>query len=167
MSNPLLKPNDPRFQRPEVRDEAGNNRFGDEQGGEQAAGQPAAGGEFTAAVDERPYQPKYEAQQPARNGLLMTLAIFGGACGLVGSMSLLNVFVSLGWLLPLLGLILSMAAWFLAHQDRQAARVGALAAAKLPLLNTAYWLSLLAIVLCLSVVISMIWRGLSFLPDLF
>jgi hypothetical protein len=163
MSNPLLKPNDPRFQRPEVRDEAGKNRFGDEQAGEQ----PAAGGEYAATGDARPYQPQYEAQQPARNGLLLTLAIFGGACGLVGSMSLLNVFISLGWLLPLLGLILAMSAWFLAHQDRQAARVGALAAAGLPLLNTAYWLSLLAIVLCLSVVISMIWRGLSFLPDLF
>ena len=29
MSNPLIKPDDPRFQRPEIRDAEGKNRFGE------------------------------------------------------------------------------------------------------------------------------------------
>jgi hypothetical protein len=97
----------------------------------------------------------------------MTLAILGGACGLLGSTSLTGLFLSLGWLLPLLGLVLAMTGWFLAHEDLKAAHVGALAAQELPMLRTAYWLSVASILLCLGVVATMIWLGLSFLPDLF
>ena len=78
MSNPLLKPNDPRFQKPDIRDTVGKNRFAD--GSQQQ--NPPAGAEdvFSAATDEaRPFVPKYEAQEHSRPTLLFVLGGVGWA----------------------------------------------------------------------------------------
>jgi hypothetical protein len=165
MSNPLLRPNDPRFQKPEIRDAAGQNRFGDE----VPAGTPAAdAGVFAAATEEgeQPYQPRYEAQQADRGSVLLSLAGLGWGLGLFGSISLLG-FVSLGWMMPLLGMVPSAAAWFLAHEDLKTIYLGAIDAAARPRTRNAYWLGLLGLVLCAAVVGSMLWRQMTFLPDLF
>jgi hypothetical protein len=165
MSNPLLRPNDPRFQKPEIRDAAGQNRFGDEQPAGKLSGDE---GVFAAAAadDERPYQPRYEAQQADRASVLLSLAGLGWGCGLIGSISLLGFF-SLGWMLPLLGLVPSAAAWFLAHEDLKTIDTGAIDAAARPRTRNAYWLGLLGLLLCAAVVGSMLWRQMTFLPDLF
>src|SRR5262245_56813297 len=109
MSNPLLRPNDPRFRKPEVRDEAGQNQFGDERPAADA--KPAGDSVFAAAAVEeaRPYVPRYEAQQSARGGLLMLMAGMGLGCGLIGMIALLGI-LPLGWVFPLLGLGPSAAA---------------------------------------------------------
>src|SRR5437764_9713436 len=79
MSNPLLKPNDPRFQPPEIRDPEGNNWFAD---GSQPPSPPGAGEDvFVAAPSDeaRPFVPKYETQERSRPTLLFVLAGVGWA----------------------------------------------------------------------------------------
>lgn len=163
MSNPLIKPNDPRFQKPEVRDAAGQNRFGD---GQPADGAQAAGDVFAAAGEERPYAPQYEAQQPARTRLLTTLWVGGWMCGLTTIVSL-SGFFSFGWLLPLLGLVPTATAWLLAHEEMKAIRAGAIDSATTPRTRQAFWLGLLGLIFCALGVAAMVWRRMSFLPDVF
>jgi hypothetical protein len=163
MSNPLLRPNDPRFAKPSIQDEAGKNRFGDDQ---PAAG-PAEGGElFAAAASEepRPYVPKYEAQQAPRTRLLTLLAAIGWGCGLGGAISLTG-WLMMGWLLPLLGIGFAMTAWQLAYQDLKAIESGAIDASARPRTRHAFWLGLLGLLICLSVVAAMLWRQMALLPD--
>jgi hypothetical protein len=165
MSNPLLKPNDPRFQKPDLRGAAGENRFGDaEPASDKAAGESI----FAAAAveDARPYDPKYEAHQKSRGGLLLTLAGVGWVCGVLGSFSFTGFF-SLGWLLPLLGIVPSAAAWLLAHEELKTIQTGAISDDARPDTRRAYWLGLVGLAICLAVTAAMIWQGLTFLPDLF
>ncbi len=164
MSNPLLRPNDPRFQKPSIQDEAGRNRFGDDQ---PATPSPPEAGELFAAApseDRRPYAPKYEAQQAPRVRLLTTLAAIGWACGLGGAVSLTG-WLMMGWLLPLLGVGFSMTAWLLAHQDLRAIESGAMDASSRPPTRHAFWLGLLGLTICVAVVAAMIWRQMAVLPD--
>src|SRR5438552_9392487 len=102
MSNPLLRPNDPRFQKPEIRDPEGKNRFS-EGSNEQIS---LAGGDevySSAATEEaRPFLPQYEVQQHSRPTLLFVLAGVGWGAAFVGAFSLTGVF-DVGWISPLLG----------------------------------------------------------------
>ena len=74
MSNPLLKPNDPRFHKPSIVDSAGQNKFG-ERAPADASKEPA-GDAFAAgaAADARPYQPHFEATQRSRGKMLLAIA---------------------------------------------------------------------------------------------
>src|SRR5687768_10214988 len=103
MSNPLLKPNDPRFQRPELRDEGGQNRFADDSPPAAAPPDETSETYAPAAGDERPFVPRYDAQQPPRTGLLYLLGSLGWIGVAVGVLALLGIF-STGWIAPLLGL---------------------------------------------------------------
>src|SRR5262245_35755601 len=103
MSNPLLRPNDPRFQKRDIRDAEGKNKFA-EAGDE--ANSPETGRDVYAAVagdDVRPFVPKYEVQQRSRARLLLFLGGLGWAAALVGATSLAGLF-DIGWLSPLLGI---------------------------------------------------------------
>src|SRR5438046_4598605 len=74
MSNPLLRPNDPRFQKPEVRDIAGKNRFGEST---TESPPPASDSVYSAATtsdEARPFVPRYEVQQHSRPTILFILA---------------------------------------------------------------------------------------------
>ena len=163
MSNPLLRPNDPRFNKPSVQDQAGKNRFGDDQ---PAAPSPEGVELFAAAASDepRPYVPKYDAQQAPRTRLLTILAVIGWACGLGGAMSLTG-WLMMGWLLPLLGVGFAMTAWLLAYQELKAIESGAIDASSRPQTRHAFWLGLLALVICVAVVAAMIWRQMAVLPD--
>src|SRR5262245_59905840 len=150
MSNPLLRPNDPRFARPEVRDGAGQNRFAE---GDQAADQPDNYEVYKAAAldDARPYEPRYEAQQQPRTGLLFLNGGLGWAAAAIGVVSLLGVF-DLGWLAPLIGIGPAAAAWLLAYGELRAIRVGAITQAALAQTRHAFWLGFTGFIACLSVV---------------
>jgi hypothetical protein len=165
MSNPLLRPNDPRFQKPEVRDAAGQNRFAE---GKQATNQPAGNDVFAAAAvdDPRPFVPRYEAQQQPRTALLFLLGGLGWAAAAVGAISLTGVF-DLGWISPLIGIGPSAAAWFLGYAELSAIRVGAIAQEALPQTRHAFWLGVTGLLACLAVVAAMIYRQMHFLPDVF
>lgn len=164
MSNPLLRPNDPKFQRPDLRDEAGQNRFSEDSAPEADPPAETANNYATAAGDVRPFEPRYEVQQQARTGLFYLLGGLGYAGMAVGLLALLRIFTT-GWIAPLLGLAPAAAAWLLAWEDLKAIRAGAIAEDARPGLRLAMWLGLLAFFACASVVASMIYREMTFLPD--
>ena len=164
MSNPLLRPNDPKFQRPELRDEAGQNRFSEDSAPQPSSAAQPQNNYAAAAGDVRPFQPRYEAQQHARTGLLYLLGALGYAGMAVGLLALLRIFTT-GWIAPLLGLAPAAAAWLLAWEDLKAIRAGAIAEEARPGVRLAMWLGLLALFACASVVASMIYREMTFLPD--
>ena len=165
MSNPLLKPNDPRFQRPDLHSPEGKNPFAD---GSQQPKPPAETGDaFSGATadEARPFVPKFEAQEHSRPTLLFVLAGIGWAAALIGAFSLIGWF-SFGWISPLLGVIPAGAAWMLAHEELKAISAGVIPAQAREKSRHAYWLGLMALVMCVSVISAMIYRGLNFFPDL-
>ncbi|MDX1948037.1 MAG: hypothetical protein SFU86_21740 [Pirellulaceae bacterium] len=166
MSNPLLKPNDPRFVRPTITDEAGHNRFADGANGATPPA-PASDNLFAAGSDaasaERPYQPRYETLAPARGVWLLVAGMLGLAGAASSAASLSGVLV-LGWFLPLAGTVAAATAWFLAHHDLQAMHTGAIDPSGRPLTLLAMWLGIAGLVSCLATAAAMIWLGLSLLP---
>ena len=164
MSNPLLRPNDPRFRKGEIVDSEGKNVFGDEA---QTSAAPDNNGEVyaaSAAGEERPYSPTYEVQQPPRSGLLLLLAALGWTGAIIGAISFTGFFAS-GWICPLLGVGPAAAAWLLAHEDLKALSLDAIAPAARPQTRLAKWLGVFALIACLAVVGMMIYQGMRFLPD--
>jgi hypothetical protein len=165
MSNPLLKPNDARFQPADISDAAGNNRFSEKT---QPPNGPAAGAElFAASSDDeaRPFVARYEVQQQSRPGLLFVLGAMGWAAAAVGAVSLTGLF-DIGWICPLLGVIPAGAAWLLAHEELKQISAGVIAAQARAAARHAYWLGLTALVMCATMVAAMIYQSMNFWPDL-
>jgi hypothetical protein len=165
MSNPLLRPNDPRFRKPELRDESGTNPFAEPGAKPAEAGPQPAGDVFAATADERPYQPKYEAQQQSRGGLLLLLGATGWLAAFFGVLSMADV-VAMGWIGPLIGVAPAGAAWFLAYEELKAVRHGAIDIEARSRLRSAFWLGLLGLLACLAIIAAMIYQQMNFLPDL-
>ncbi len=164
MSNPILKPNDPRFARPSIVDGQGKNRFGDaEQAGEPAPADTSDVYSATAAED-RPYEPQYEQTAPSRGLWLLALALIGLA-GVGPAASSLSGLGMAGWIFPLCGLVVSTAAWLLAHGDLREMRQGSRDPAGIGLTQFAMWLGVIGLLACLASVAGMIWLGLQLLPS--
>jgi hypothetical protein len=169
MTNPLLRPDDPRFRKPELRDSAGHNPFA-EAADAQVTDAPlddSAGDLFAAggAADPRPFQERVTVQEPSRVALLLTLAGLGWAAALAGTTALTGLFSS-GWIGPLLGVVPAWAAWMLAYHDLRAIDAGAIDAVAAPRVRLAFWLGLAALLACAAIVGVMIYQNMSFLPDL-
>ena len=162
MSNPLLRPGDPRFQRPPLRDEAGNNVFADPDApvpAEAADGQPLApsprrenaGNVFAppSATTEGPvYQPQYATTHAHRGILLLVLAIVG----LAGDGALLLIFT--GSMFGIAGLAAIMPAgiaFLLGRADLTAMRQGAVDSAGRTQTLVAMWLGLAGALLYFAV----------------
>ena len=161
--NPLLRPGDPRFQRPPLRDAAGNNAFADPEApvpAEPADGQPisvpppSANAEnlfsppSAVAGEEHAYQPHYETTHPHRGVLLLVLSVLG----LVGDAALLLVFT--GGLFGLVGLaaiIPAAAALLLGRADLAGMRQGAVDSTGRQQTLVATWLALAGCALYLAV----------------
>ena len=170
MSNPLLKPNDPRFQRPVLQDGEGKSRFSEpaDDRTQDAAAAPAADGNIfaarTQAGGEKPYQPQYETTLRHRGTLLLTLALIG-LSGAAGGATALAGLQLMGWVFPLLALCPAAMAWLLACSDLNAMATGAMDPAGRSVTRLALWLGVAGIFACLGVVAAMIWLGLSLLPN--
>lgn len=164
MSNPLLRPNDPRFQKPAVRDSEGKNRFGET--AKDAAAPPVREDIYSAAATDevRPFVPQYDVQQHSRPGLLFILAALGWTAALIGAISLTGVFDA-GWISPLLGVVPAGAAWLLAHEELKAIAAGAIAAEAREKSRHAYWLGLMALIMCVTTIAAMIYCQMHFLPE--
>ena len=168
MSNPLLRPNDPRFQRPPLRDAAGNNVFGDADApvqAEAADGQPLpatpvhdqSDNLFAApAADtgrEPAYQPQFETTQQHRGVLLLVLAVVG----LAGSGGLGLVMAGVFWgLIGLLAIAPAMAAWLLAMGDVKAMRSGAMDPSGLGQTRLAMWLGAAGVAVYVGVLVAVV-----------
>jgi hypothetical protein len=164
MSNPLLKPNDPRFEKPEIHDTAGKNRFGED---EPAAGSPPSTEVYAAASEgqARPFVPQYEVQQHSRPVVLFVLGAMGWCAAAIGVISLTGVF-DIGWIGPLLGVIPAGGAWLLSHEELKQISVGVIAAEARGKVQHAYWLGVTALVACVAIVAAMIYHRMNFWPDL-
>lgn len=164
MSNPLLRPNDPRFQRPDVYTAEGKNPFGES----AAKNSPAAEGDVyaaSAADEAQPYTAKYLVQQQSRAGLLIFLGGAAWGAAAVGAFSFSGWF-DIGWLAPLLGVGPAGAAWFLAHEELKAIQAGAVASSAKEPARHAFWLGLTGLLACIAVVATMIYQQMHVLPDM-
>ncbi len=168
MSNPLIKPSDPRFVRPTIVDAAGKNRFGDD---EQAAEQATTDGHkhdvyavTAAAAEGRPYEPRYETTAPSRGTWLLILAVVGIAG--VGTSAASFGGLATGSIFALCGTVAAAAAWMLAYSDLREMAVGARDPDGRPLTLLAMWLGVFGMFACLATLAAMIWIGLSFLPNI-
>jgi len=167
MSNPLIKPNDPRFQKPSIVDGTGQNRFAEgtpvADGAKEEPGDAFAAG---AAADARPFQPQYEVTQQARGGLLLLIAWLGIGGAVIGLIALMGLFPT-GYFAPLISVVPAATAWLLAYQDLKTMQLGAMDNKGRPRTRLAYWLGLFGLIACLTVVATAIWKEMNLLPDLF
>lgn len=165
MSNPLLRPNDPRFQRPDVHTAEGKNPFG-ESSPIQPLPAPQSDVYAASAADEaQPYTARYLVQQNSRAGLLIFLGGTAWGAAAVGAFSFTGWF-DIGWLAPLLGVCPAGAAWFLAHEELKAIQAGAIASSAQEPARHAYWLGLTGLLACIAVVATMIYQQMHVLPNL-
>src|SRR5688572_26272122 len=145
MANPLIKPNDPRFQNRAPLDEQGKNLFAEpaDLAEKVSATDSASGAEnvFAAAQvgDEQPFQPEYLTTQKHRGMLLLVLAILGLAGNAAGTIALSGVF-KMTLMLPFLAILPAGGAWLLGHEDLRAMRLGAMDASGEGLTRIAMWM---------------------------
>jgi hypothetical protein len=170
MSNPLLHSEDPRFQRPEIRDAAGKNLFADqnapqESGPQRPETQSSDVYAATTAGEAKPYTPQYSVQQTSRAGLLLILGGIGWGAAALGAFSFTGWFDA-GWLGPLLGLGPAGASWFLAHEELKAIHSGAISPNHEPQARNAFWLGLTGLIACIGIIAAMICHELRLLPTL-
>ncbi len=168
MSNPLLHPNDPRFQRPELRDAGGKNPFADQNSPPDRALQDRAtqtGDVYAAAAADgaQPFSAQYPVQQTSRASLLLFLGGIGWGAAAVGAVSFTGWFDA-GWISPLLGLGPAGAGWLLAYEELKAIQAGAIAREAQPQAQHAYWLGLTGLIACIGVVVAMICWEMRLLP---
>ena len=165
MSNPLLRPNDDRFQRPDVRDEAGKNRFSEEVPAADANLSTNDVYAVSASDDAEPYAARYSVQQTSRATLFLFFGGIAWGAAAIGAFSFTGLF-EIGWLAPLIGVGPGGAAWLLAHEELKAIRAGAISSAAQPQARQAFWLGLTGLLACVGVVAAMIAHEMHLLPDL-
>lgn len=154
MSNPLLRPGDPRFVKPSIHDAQGKNLFAEP--GEKpdsaasptdsvaAVQRPQESNVYAPSTESTPYQPRYVVSQKHRGVLLIVLGVTGLLGAFVGVTSLLGIFV-LGWVLSALAVVPSACAWGLGMQDLRSIRMGAMDPAGLNLTRVATWLGAIGV----------------------
>jgi hypothetical protein len=162
MSNPLLKPNDPRFSRPNITDGEGKNRFAEPDEAKSAEGGKPAGVFASGSAPGKPYNPRYETTAQSRGVFLLALAILGLAGVGTGFSSLLGW--TLGWVFPLVAIVASATAWLLAYQDLAVMKSGAMDDEGQAMTRVAMWLGFGGLLAGVGSVGTMIWAGLSLLP---
>jgi len=168
MSNPLLKPDDPRFQPKQVEQADGTNPFSEgdavleaeAEAGKQAKSALAAP---MGAGSERPFVPQYEMTADHRAGLLLTLSGIAIVGALIAWLAAASVFY-VGWLLPLLGIVPSFAVIFMASEDLKTMRLGARNPEGRTLTMLALTLSIFVTICILTGVGLMVYWGMSILP---
>ena len=169
MSNPLLRPGDPRFQQPSLVDAAGQNRFAEREqtDADEAAdsGAPSDAYSATPAGSELPYQPQYETSAQSREVILLLLAGIGLAGAACGASSLMGI-VFTGWLVPLCAVFAAGSAWLLAYGDLGEMRTGARDASGRQLTLLAHWAGVAGLLGCIGSTGWMMWLGMSPLPDI-
>src|SRR5437868_249819 len=134
MSNPLLRPNDPRFAKPSPFDAEGKNKFSEDKEIVAAKALGADGSMledapsdniYSSSAASNPYQPRYEVSQSHRGGLLLGLAVTGLLSSLSGLLSLAGWW-TLGWIPSFLAIVPAACALGLGWQDLRDIRLGSM-----------------------------------------
>jgi hypothetical protein len=168
MSNPLLKPDDPRFQPRPLTKADGSNPFAEGEAVLEAeaagskAGPDRVGSAFTApaATDERPFRVQYELTAPHRGGLLLVMSVISMLGAILGAFVMY-----LGWVLPLLALVPALTVIFLAVEDLKMMKLGGRdPAGRAATIAALVISSLLALGLCTMIGIY-IYLGFNLLPE--
>jgi hypothetical protein len=162
MSNPLIRPNDPRFQRPALTDAEGKNRFSEENAPPQVPGDVAES-VYAApqSPGERSYQPEYVTGQPSRQHWILLLG--GGA---VAALAAAIVAVWLGhwtaYLLLIVEVPLALVGCYLATDDLSAIRRGGLDVSYRATTRWGLLLNALMIPLAIALLAFIVRSGLGF-----
>lgn len=174
MSNPLLKPGDPRFSKPSLIDAAGQNRFADQDPAEENSPDSATASDASqsaepyvapSASSELPFQPHYETTAASRETLHLILASIGLAGALSGAASLLGIF-HLGWFVPLCAVVASASAAVMAYKDLGEMHVGGRDSQGRQFTLLAMWLGMCGLLACIMAVSWMIVLEMSLFPDI-
>ena len=150
MSNPLIKPNDPRFQNRDPRDALGKNLFAEpaevleQSSAGSSEGPPNLYATQAAASTEKPYQPEYLTTQPHRGMLLLVLAIVGLSGNAGATLALSGIWLAV--VLPVLAIFPAAAALLLGQQDLRAMGVGAMDRTGIALTRIAFWMGVAGVV---------------------
>lgn len=172
MSNPLLRPNDPRFARPSPFDPDGTNKFSE---GKEVVAAKAVNEDGSIAPDDNvysgsaesnPYQPRYEVSQSHRGVLLLVLAITGLVSSFIGVSSLAGWWV-LGWIPSFLAIVPAACALGLGWHDLRAIRLGAMDPKGQNLTEIAFWLGALAVFTSLAMDAAVLFYVIYYLMELF
>ena len=172
MSNPLLRPNDPRFAKPSPFDPDGTNKFSE---GKEVVAAKAVNEDGSTAPDDNiysgsaesnPYQPRYEVSQSHRGVLLLVLALTGLLGSFVGVASLTGVWV-LGWTFSVLAIVPAACALGLGWQDLRAIRLGAMDPKGQNLTEVAFWIGALGVFTSLAMDAAVLFFVIYFLMELF
>lgn len=172
MSNPLLKPNDPRFSKPSPFDIDGKNRFSEEKEVVPAAAVNADGTTaaddnlYSGSAESTPYQPRFEVSQGHRGTLLMVLAVTGLVGSLFGIASLAEIWV-LGWVFSFLAIIPAGCALGLGWQDLRAIRMGAMDPSGRNQTQIAFWLGALGVFSSVAMDAVVLYFVINFMLSLF
>jgi hypothetical protein len=172
MSNPLLRPNDPRFAKPSPFDPDGTNKFSE---GKEVVTAKAVNEDGSTAPDDNiysgsaesnPYQPRFEVSQNHRGVLLLVLAITGVVFSLFAVSSLAGWWV-LGWIPSFLAIVPAGCALGLGWQDLRAIRLGAMDPKGQNLTEIAFWLGSLGVFTSLAMDATVLYFVIYFLMELF
>lgn len=172
MSNPILKPNDPRFTKPSPFDLEGKNRFSEANEVVTASAVNEDGSTFvdenrySASAESTPYQPRFEVSQGHRGVLLLVLAVTGLVGSLFGISSLAGWWV-LGWVFSFLAIIPAGCALGLGWQDLRAIRLGAMDPNGRNLTQIAFWLGALGVFSSLAMDATVLYFVINFMMSLF
>ncbi len=176
MSNPLLRPNDPRFTKPSVFNAAGENVFSEANevvaakvvaadGSTEETEQVADENVYSGSAESTPYQPRFEVSQSSRGVLLMVLAVTGLVGSLMGVASLSGIWV-LGWVFSVLAIVPAGCAVGLGRQDLRAIRMGAMDPKGENLTHMAFWLGVLGVFTSLAMDGTVLFFVIYFLMEL-
>ncbi|QDU28324.1 hypothetical protein ETAA8_34240 [Anatilimnocola aggregata] len=168
MSNPLLRPDDPRFRKQQISQADGANPYAEGDGVLEAEADAASTRDknsFAAPASSggRPFVPQYEVTADHRAGLLLILTSITILASGVAWLTATS-FMLVGWLLPLIGIVPSIAVVFLAADDLRTMRLGARDPAGRTLTLLALWLSAFTTITILTATGLMIYWGISILP---
>lgn len=146
MSNPLIRPNDPRFQRQPITDEAGNNRFADEASSVFAP--PHSSGQT--------YQPEYVSGQPSRHRLIQWLCASSISAIVLAFAALLLAHWSVYPLLLIAGMISGLT-WYTSADELSVIRRGGVADTHRTIARLGVVIGMAGVLLTIGVVYAALW----------
>ncbi len=166
MSNPLLKPDDPRFRPKQIVQPDGGNPFSEGEAVLEATGEagPRSTNTFASPTIEggRPFIPQYEQTADHRGGLLLSLISVTFVGGLLG--------LFYGWLglvLPFLSIVPAVAVIFMASEDLKMMKLGGRDPAGRTLTIIALILAVVLTLIIATMIGLLVYWGVSFFPDFF